>query len=158
MVVRPLRVLLVLLAVAMAGPTSAARAQSPVPTAGTHFTFGIVEGPDAAVTPGELQSELYLTVLSPYDGCGLITSPSGYSQQFSFAANVPMRVGLDYGLMQTFELGKSKKGLLLRTSQPVNAYFHDWTKSGGDATQIFPDEALDTSYVVGGWGLYNDPG
>lgn len=156
MVARVLRVVLVLLPVLMG--SLSVRAQVPVPTAGTHFTFGIVEGPDAAITPGELQSELYLTVLSPHDGCGLITSPSGYSQQFSFVANVPMRVGLDYGLMQTFELGKSKKGLLLRTSQPVNAYFHDWTKSGGDATQIFPDEALDTTYVVGGWGLYNDPG
>jgi hypothetical protein len=138
--------------------SSRAVAQTAVPTAGTHFTFGIIEGPDAAVTPGELTSELYLTVLSPFSGCGLIVSPSGYSQQFSFDANKPMRVGLDYSLMQTNDLGKSKKGLLLQTSQPVNAYIHDWTQSGGDATQIYPDEALDTSFVVGGWGLFNDPG
>jgi hypothetical protein len=55
------------------------------------------------------------------------------------------------------DLGKTEKGLLVHTTEPVNLVLHDYIPYGGDATQILPDGALDTSYITCGWGIWNDP-
>src|SRR5436305_4585106 len=65
---------------------------------------------------------------------------------------------LPYFLMHLHDLGKTNKGIVIKTSQPVNVTFHDILFDAGEATQIYPDEALDTGYHITTWGLYNDPG
>src|SRR5438105_151959 len=79
-------------------------------------------------------------------------------QDFTFSANLATILRLPVNLIQINVLGKSKKGLLVHTTQPVNLVVHDFSPSAGDATQIFPDEALDTSYVVAARGLWGDVG
>ncbi len=134
-------------------------AQAVLPRAGQSFSFGVIEGPysDNGTISGLQQTSLILTVVSAYSGCGTITSPSGYSQDFTFVSDTPTIVNLPLGLIHLNDIGKSDKGLLVRTSQPVNLVLHDYMPYGGDASQILPDGALDTSYVTCGWGIWNDP-
>ena len=134
-------------------------AQNTLPRAGRNFTFGIIEGPENLPSfIGSDSSILVLTAVSPYEGCGVITSPNGYTQQFTFKSHVATVLALPLGLMHLSDLGKTNKGLLVHTSEPINLTFHDFAPEAGDATQIYPDEALDTSYIVCEWGLYNDLG
>ncbi len=131
-----------------------------LPHAGTHFTFGIPEGPDGLVDPslGTGASVLTLNIVSIYDGRGIITSPSGFCQEFTFTANNATTINLPYSLMQLTDLGKTNKGIIVKTSQPANAVFHDFLLEAGEATQIYPDEALDTDYRITSWGVFDDPG
>ena len=131
-----------------------------LPKAGTHFTFGIPEGPDALTDPvlGSQTSDLTLNIVSIYDGRGIITSPSGFCQDFTFTANKVTIISLPYSLMHLNDLGKTNKGIIVKTSQPANAVFHDFLSEAGEATQIYPDEALDTSYRITSWGIFDDPG
>jgi hypothetical protein len=127
-----------------------------LPRSGTNFTFGIPEGADfqgGSATP----STLLVNIVSEYDGKGIITSRSGYCQEFSFSANKVTVLTLPNFLMQLTDLGKTNKGILFRTTEPVNVTFHDFLTEAGEATQIYPDNALDTSYRITSWGLWNDP-
>ena len=126
---------------------------------GTHFTFGIPEGPDAITNPfAPLQdtSMLLVNITSAYNGKGIITSPNGYCQEFTFTSNSATTLGLPFSFMHLNDLGKTNKGILIKTSQPVNVVFHNFFPDAGEATQIYPDEALDTDYRVTTWGIYND--
>ncbi|MEI8133668.1 MAG: hypothetical protein WCH46_01165 [bacterium] len=131
-----------------------------LPRSGTHFTFAIPEGSDNLIDPNfpSSLSVVTLNIVSRFDGQGIVTSPSGYCQEFSFAANKVTTVTLAYNLILLHDLGKSNKGILVRTSQPANITLHDFLDNAGEATQIFPDEALDTAYRISSWGIYNDPG
>ncbi len=134
-------------------------AQAQLPRAGQSFSFGIIDGPytfadSASYLRG---TSLTLTVVSAYSGCGIITSPSGYVQDFSFAPGAPTVIDLPLNLIHLNDLGKTNKGLLVHTTEPVNLVLHDYVQYGGEATQILPDAALDTSYVAFGWGLWDDP-
>ncbi len=135
-----------------------ANAQATLQRAGQNFTFGIIEGPDRlAVSDTNVQpSHITVTVTSPFDGCGVYLSPDGEAGQFSFTANRPTIFDLPYHLMHLTDLGKTRKGILVHTNEPVNIVLQDSVPEAGEATQIFPDEALDTSYVVSEWGLWND--
>lgn len=127
-----------------------------IPRAGTRFTFAIPEGADNVsilTTP----SKIVLNVLSPHDGEGVIWSPSGTTLPFTFKANQPQAINLPYSLATVKELGKSDHGIIVRTTQPVNLTLHNILSFAGEATQIWPDAALDTKYLVPGWGLWNDP-
>jgi hypothetical protein len=130
-----------------------------LPRSGTHFTFGIPEGPDGLVDPilGPGTSVLTVNIVGEHDGRGTITSPNGYCQDFTFTADSVTTVQLDYSLMHFHDLGKTNKGILIKTDQPVNVVFHDFLPEAGEATQIYPDEALDTNYRITSWGLYDDP-
>ncbi|HET6400924.1 MAG TPA: IgGFc-binding protein [Candidatus Kapabacteria bacterium] len=134
-------------------------AQAPLPRAGQSFSFGIPDGPyTLADSAGSLNAtSLTLTVVSAYSGCGIITSPSGYIQDFSFAPGAPTVIDLPLNLIHLNDLGKTNKGLLVHTTEPVNLVLHDYVQYGGEATQILPDSALDTSYVTFGWGIWDDP-
>lgn len=151
--------LVVLLAAAGASLPRIARAQAVLPRAGQSFSFGIIEGayslPDSVLYLQ--QTSLTLTVVSAYSGCGIVTSPSGYTQDFSFAPGAPTIIDLPLNLMHLNDLGKTEKGLLVHTTAPVNLVFHDYLPYAGDASQILPDLALDTSYVTCGWGIWDDP-
>ncbi len=131
-----------------------------MPRAGRNFTFGIIEGPDRNVSSGGpfVASQLTLTALSTYDGSGTVTSPSGYSQPFSFTANHPTIIDLPHNLTHQTDLGKTAKGVLVHTTRPVNLVLEDSVVDAGDASQIYPDDGLDTNYVVSEWGLWNDIG
>jgi hypothetical protein len=131
-----------------------------MPRAGTHFTFGIPEGPDALVDPqlGTGTSILTLNIVSLYEGKGVISSPNGFCQEFTFSSNVVTTIALPNSFMHLKDLGKTNKGIVIRTSQPVNIVFHDFLEEAGEATQIYPDDALDTSYRVTSWGIFDDPG
>gem|GEM_PF-2306211 len=150
--------LLVLTLVAL-GRVPVVHGQQSLPRAGRSFSFGIIEGPDNLIdsTQGPL-SQLTLTVVSMYSGCGVVVSPSGYFLDFTFAPGAATVIDLPYNLMQRYDLGKTNKGILVHTSQPVNLVLHDYAPEAGDATQILPDDALDTNYVSAGWGIYDDPG
>ncbi len=139
---------------------NAACAQAVLPRAGQSFSFGIMEGPYSfSDSLGYLQqTSLTLTVVSAYSGCGIIASPSGYVQDFSFAPGAPTIIDLPMNLMHLNDLGKTRKGLLVHTTEPVNLVLHDYVQYGGEATQILPDSALDTSYVAFGWGIWDDIG
>src|SRR5256885_2123057 len=90
-----------------------------LPRAGTHFTFGIPEGADALT--GSLESsDLFLNIVSEHSGKGIITSPSGFCQEFSFSSGKVATITLPINLMHLNDLGKTNKGILVRTSQPVN--------------------------------------
>ncbi len=147
-----------LLVVASAVPR-AGHTQTVLPRAGQSFSFGIIDGPYTFTdSASALQStNLILTVVSAYSGCGIVTSPSGYSQDFSFAPGAPTIITLPLDLIHLNDLGKTEKGLLVHTTEPVNLVLHDYIPYGGDATQILPDNALDTSYVTCGWGIWDDP-
>jgi hypothetical protein len=138
--------------------SSTLRAQTAnLPRAGRSFNFGIIEGPDNLLgDSAQQQTLLTLTVVSPYEGCGIILSPSGYEQDFSFSPGSPTVITLPYNLMLLHDLGWSNKGIIVKTTEPVNLVLHDYVPSAGDATQIFPDESLDTSYVAFGWGIWDD--
>ena len=136
---------------------SAASAAAQVPTAGTRFTFAIPEGADN-VSPGfPLTTKLKLIVVSPYDGDGVLYSPSGVEIPFSFRANTGLELDLPYKLMLLNDLGKTNKGVLVYTTQPVNLTLHFIAPYAGEATQIYPDGALGTDYLVSEWGVFNDP-
>jgi hypothetical protein len=138
--------------------SNSALAQQKLPRAGRDFAFGIIEGPDnLPEAGGQVVSILTLTVLSPYSGSGSIISPLGFSQTFTFRPNIATILMLPDSLMHLNDLGKTNKGLLVHTSAPVNLVLHDYAPAAGDATQILPNEALDTSYMVAEWGLYDDP-
>ena len=147
------------LLVLLLNQTMALHAQSNIPRAGHDFSFGIIEGPDRlGVTDTTLQpSHITVTVTSPFDGCGVYVSPYGEAGQFSFTANKATIFDLPYNLIHLTDLGKTKKGITIHTNEPVNIVLQDSMPEAGEATQIFPDEALDTNYVIGAWGLYNDP-
>ncbi|HEY3874417.1 MAG TPA: IgGFc-binding protein, partial [Candidatus Kapabacteria bacterium] len=149
--------LLVLLAISFVG-SDALLAQAQLPRAGQNFTFGIIEGPYSfADSLVYLQgTSLTLTVVSAYSGCGVISSPSGYTAEFSFQPLVPTVITLPTNLIHINDLGKTEKGLLVHTTAPVNLVLHDYVQFGGDASQILPDPALDTSYVAFGWGIWDD--
>ncbi len=132
-------------------------AQSVLPRAGESFTFGIIEGPDNLLgDSAQAQTTLQLTITSLYSGCGVLSSPSGFLLDFNFNAGSPTVIELPYNLMQRFDIGKNNKGILLRTSEPVNVMLHDFVLAAGEASQILPDDALDTNYVSFGWGIYDD--
>jgi hypothetical protein len=136
-------------------------AQKMLPRAGQNFTFGIILGPDHLIgdsIASEQQTVLTLTVVSAYSGCGVISSPSGYIQDFTFIPGSPTIIDLPYRLMHLNDFGKTNKGLLVHTTAPVNLVLHDYVPQAGDATQILPDDALDTSYIAFGWGIWDDPG
>jgi len=128
----------------------------PLPRAGKSFTFSIFEGPDAVFT--DTDPRLVLSIYSEYDGCGTIYSPSGYYTEFQFRKDSITFIKLDHKLEILNETGKLNKGIIITTNEPINCVFHYYEKSAGDATQLYPDEALDTSYLVPTWGIYNDPG
>jgi hypothetical protein len=133
--------------------------QAVLPRSGQSFSFGIIEGPYSLPDSASLlqTTSLILTVVSAYSGCGIVTSPSGYSQDFSFAPGAPTIIDLPLDLIHLNDLGKTEKGLLVHTTEPVNLVLHDYVPYAGDATQILPDNALDTSYVTCGWGIWDDP-
>jgi hypothetical protein len=133
-----------------------ANAQQTLPRAGRNFTFGIIEGPDNLSGGGA--SLLTLMVLSPYGGTGIVASPKGFVQQFAFVPNTATIIVLPDSLMHLNDLGKTTKGIQVHTTQPVNLVLHDYLTAAGDATQILPDEALDTTYLISEWGLFNDVG
>ncbi len=152
---RSCAVFLVVGAIALPG---SAIAQSVLPRAGQNFSFGIVQGPDQLFSDSAMEvTKLTLTVVSAYSGCGVISSPSGYKQDFTFIPGTATVIDLPYNLMLLNDLGKSNKGLLVHTTEPVNLVLHDYAPDAGDATQILPDDALDTSYVSFGWGIWDDP-
>ncbi|MDP4286456.1 MAG: T9SS type A sorting domain-containing protein [Bacteroidota bacterium] len=130
--------------------------QNSLQRSGRHFTFGIIEGPENLPGADLSSLSLILTVLSPYDGCGTITSPSGYAQDFSFTAMQATVISLPTKLIHLNDLGKTSKGLIVRTNEPVNLTLHDFILEAGDATQLYPDESLDTDYMVAEWGEWDD--
>lgn len=140
--------------VALAVLCSAAFGQQ-IPRAGTRFTFALPEGADA-VLPIRTPSQITLNVLSAHDGTGVIWSPSGVTISFAFSAGQVKVMPLANTLMLIDDLGKSDRGLIVRTTQPVSLTLHYALDYAGEATQIWPDEALDTSYLIPGWGLWND--
>ncbi len=135
-------------------------AQTVLPRAGQNFSFGIIQGPDYLIGDSIASSQetaLTLTVVSEYSGCGVVTSPSGYIQDFTFIPGAATVIDLPYELLLLHNLGKTNKGLLVHTTEPVNLVLHDYVLDAGDASQILPDNALDTSYVTFGWGIWDDP-
>jgi hypothetical protein len=128
-----------------------------LPTAGTSFTFAIPEGADRVSTEF-VASQLAVIVLSPYDGDGVLYSPSGVELPFSFKANRATQVDLPHSLMHLYELGKTKKGILVRTTQPINLTYYLINPYASESSQIFPDGVLGKDYLVTGWGLWNDIG
>jgi len=126
-------------------------------TAGTSFTFAIPEGSDR-VSSQFTASRLALIVLSPYNGDGVLYSPSGVEIPFSFTANRAVQVDLPNSLMHLFDLGKTNKGILVRTTQPINLTYYLINPWASESSQIFPDEVQGTDYLVTGWGLWNDVG
>jgi hypothetical protein len=128
-------------------------AQHAMKTVGVHFSFGIIEGPESL---SAATANLILTVLSPYNGTGSITSPSGYSQTFSFSPMKAVKIKLPESLLHLHDNGKTNKGLLVTTSQPVCLTLHDDVVAAGDATQLYPDDALDTDYYCPNWGVWDD--
>jgi len=132
-------------------------AQSKLPRCGQDFTFGVIEGAERLVRDTEAD-HIRLTILSASDGDGSYSSPSGPNGVFTFKAGTPTVIVLPLDLIQINDLGKTSKGILIHTSVPVNIIFQNTLSMAGDATQLYPDEALDTAYVVSNWGLFNDPG
>lgn len=132
-------------------------AQGSLPRAGRQFTFGVIEGAENLPGADQSSASVILTVLSLYDGCGTITSPSGYAQDFSFSVMRATVIKLPDSLVHSHELGgKTSKGLIVRTNEPVSLTLHDFILEAGDATQLFPDDALDTNYMVAEWGVRDD--
>ncbi|HEY3875686.1 MAG TPA: hypothetical protein VGM92_09430 [Candidatus Kapabacteria bacterium] len=131
--------------------------QSTFPRAGQDFAFGIPQGPDQLLGQNpQSQTTLALTIVSTYSGCGFVRSPSGYMQDFTFEPGTATVIDLPYDLMLLNDLGKSNKGILVHTTEPVNLVFHDYALDAGDATQLLPNSALDTSYVAFSWGIWDD--
>ncbi len=153
---RKFRIVVFFVLLAICGSVVSVSAQQ-LPLAGTRFSFAIIEGPDSlGSTQEQLTSDLILSVVSDSSGCGIIFSPSGYQQNFSFNSRSVTTVYLDHSLMLLSDDGKSNKAILISTSQPVTMNLHDYAPAAGDATQLLPDNALDTSYIVASWGIFND--
>ncbi len=131
-------------------------AQGSLPRAGRQFTFGVIEGAENLPGADQSSASVILTVLSLYDGCGTITSPSGYAQDFSFSAMRATVISIPTNLVHSHDLGKTNKGLIVRTNEPVSLTLHDFILEAGDATQLYPDDALDTNYMVAEWGTWDD--
>jgi hypothetical protein len=143
----------------IAAKPHAALSQNILPLSGQHFTFSIIEGPDNLSTSSGLdKSQLTLSIVSTHSGYAVLTSANGYKKCVSFTSGGVTNIDLDYDLMLLNDLGKSTKGLTLYASQPCTCMLHDYLKEAGDATQLLPDDAMDTSYVVATTGIYNDPG
>ncbi|MDP4242972.1 MAG: hypothetical protein Q8921_09575 [Bacteroidota bacterium] len=155
---RSLPLILGLSIVALGWSYESASAQKPLPLAGQSFTFGIIEGPENLPGADTTSSALTLTIVSPFSGSGTIASPSGYRQDFTFSAVAPTILTLPENLKHSLDLGRTFKGLRVHTSEPVSLTLHDYVLEAGDATQLYPDEVLDTSYVVAEWGLWDDVG
>lgn len=127
--------------------------------AGTRFTFGIPEGTErhpATATIGPPST--FISVVAQQDGCGVIRSPHGFSQSFSFRAGRVREVFIDTAWMQSYELGKNDKGFTVETSVPANLMMHVFVDGAGDATQLWPDDLLGTDYLLSGWSIWNDRG
>jgi hypothetical protein len=124
-------------------------------TAGTSFTFAIPEGADR-VSPLFTPSRLALIVISPYDGDGVMYSPSGVEIQFTFVANKAAQIDVPYKLMNLTDIGKTSKGIIVKTSQPINLTYYLIQDAASESSQIFPDDVIGTDYLVTGWGLWND--
>lgn len=129
-----------------------------VTKAGRHFVFSIPEGADGTydVPLFPLQEERRLTVYSQFDGCGYLSSPNGYYQEFTFLKGLPTDVLIPESQELLNVDGKSDRGIIIYTSEPVNCVFHWYAASAGDATQLYPDEVLGTDYLVPAWGIFND--
>jgi hypothetical protein len=124
-------------------------------TAGTSFTFAIPEGADR-VSPLFTPSRLALIVVSPYDGDGVMYSPSGVEINFTFFANRAAQVDVPYQLMNLTDIGKTNKGIIVKTTQPINLTYYIIQDAASESSQIFPDDVIGTDYLVTGWGLWND--
>ncbi len=124
-------------------------------TAGTSFTFAIPEGADR-VSPLFTPSRLALIVVSPYDGDGVMYSPSGVEINFTFSANRAAQVDVPYPLMNLTDIGKTNKGIIVKTTQPINLTYYLIQDAASESSQIFPDDVIGTDYLVTGWGLWND--
>ena len=135
--------------------SAVARSQS-MPRSGQHFAFGVIEGAER-LAGSQQATALTLTVVSAYSGTGVIRSPCGFSSSFSFSPTTATIISLPDSLIHLNDLGATKKGILVETTEPVNLVLHDFLPEAGDATQIYPIEALDTSYVASEWGIWNDP-
>lgn len=133
-----------------------AHAQHPLSLAGQRFCFGIIEGPETLQGEDTANSSIRLTVVSPYDGTGNITSSSGLSQSFTFSSIHPTIITLPKALIHLTDTGVTRKGVIVTTNQPVSLTLHDIIPGAGEATQIYPDESLDTDYYCPSWGLWDD--
>ncbi|HET9137343.1 MAG TPA: T9SS type A sorting domain-containing protein [Candidatus Kapabacteria bacterium] len=149
----------ILAVVSFAIVAASVAAQTVLPTTGTHFTFAIPEGADNLVDQSTGQtdsSRLYLYFVSSTAGTATISSPSGYSKTISFCKDTATVFELPYYLMHLHEVGKTNKAVIVESSVPIQLVFHDYFLAGGEVTQLYPDDALDTSYTIATWGLYND--
>lgn len=137
-----------------------AQPKRPMQRSGRDFSFGIIEGSELLPGAPLGSFHLTLTILAANDtikeGCGTITSPGGYAQDFSFSGKQPTVINLPQSLLHLNDLGKTQKGLVVHTNEPVSLTLHDYMESAGDATQIYPNSALDTDYFCPGWGLWDD--
>src|SRR6266508_6158255 len=137
-----------------------AQTKRPMQRSGRDFTFGIIEGTELLPGTSNGSAHLTLTVLAANDtvteGCGTIVSPSGYAQDFSFSGKQATVIDLPYELLHLTDLGKTSKGLIVHTNEPVSLTLHDYMFDAGDATQIYPNSSLDTDYYCPGWGLWDD--
>jgi hypothetical protein len=150
---------LILAVVSVAIVAASVAAQTALPTTGTHFTFAIPEGADNLVDQISGQtdsSKLYLYFVSSTAGTATISSLTGYSKTISFCKDTATTFELPYNLMHLHDVGKTKKGITVESSVPIQLVFHDYFQQGGEVTQLYPDDALDTSYTIATWGLYND--
>src|ERR1051325_3213233 len=142
------------------GGEALAQSAHPMQRSGRDFTFGIIEGTEVLPGADPTTSHLTLTVLAANDtvteGCGTLISPSGYATDFSFSGKTSTVINLPYSLVHLRDLGKTKKGLILHTNEPVTAWVHDYMLSAGDASQVYPNSSLDTDYYCPSWGLWND--
>jgi hypothetical protein len=125
-------------------------------TAGTRFSFAVPEGTDIVSPSFTDTSTLALIAMSPYDGKGVIYSPSGIEINFTFKANRAAIIILPYQLMLLRDLGKSKKGIIVYTTEPINLTYFTIMPYASESSQIYPDDALGTDYLVNEWGLWND--
>src|ERR1700733_1497668 len=109
-----------ILTMALPLPMTVRAQTTQLPRAGRSFNFGIIEGPDNLLgDSAQSQTTLALTVVSQYEGCGILLSPSGYEMDFSFAPGTPTVITLPYSLMLLNDLGKSNKGIIVKTTEPV---------------------------------------
>ena len=135
------------------------QAQNSLPTTGTQFTFAIPEGADNLIDPSSGKndsSKIFLYLISSTEGTGTLWSPSGVSLSFAFCRDTVATIVIPYELMHLHDVGKTQKGIIVQTTEPVQLILHDYFPSGGEITQLYPDEALDTAYRIATWGLYND--
>src|SRR5690349_4951450 len=104
-------------------------AQNGLPTVGTQFTFAIPEGADNLINPATGttdSSQILLYVLSSSEGTGSVWSPSGVSFPFTFCRDTVTTVIIPYRLMHLHDVGKTTKGIIVQTSEPVQLILHDY--------------------------------